>query len=164
AQGREALERFVRNDLASGEKPVAVESEFRFRFGQDQVSGRWDRIDERPEGIVLVDYKTSEVDEDDRAAERAKEFARDGQLGLYALAYRETRGVVPARVELRFVGSGTAGSVAVEAEHLERAQERIERAAAGIRAADFEARPAARTCGHCDYRQICPHSAARSGP
>ena len=161
AQGREALERFVRNELASGVKPVAVETEFRFRLGNDQVSGRWDRIDDRAEGIVLVDYKTSEVLEDETAEERAKQSARDGQLGLYALAYRESRGVVPARLELDFVGSGTSGSVVTEPEHLERARERIERAAAGIRAAHFEAAPSARTCGRCDYRQICRFSEVR---
>jgi DNA helicase-2/ATP-dependent DNA helicase PcrA len=161
AQGREVLERFVRNELADGLKPVAVEMEFRFGVGNNQVSGRWDRVDERPEGIVLVDYKTSEVDEEDRAEERAKESARGGQLGLYALAYRETREVVPARLELHFVGSGTVGTVDVEPEHLERARERIETAAAGIRAARYDADPDVRTCGLCNYRQICRFSAVR---
>ena len=161
AQGREVLERFVRNDLAAGFKPIAVEMEFRFLLGHNQVSGRWDRIDERPEGIVLVDYKTSETDEEERAEQKARDSARTGQLGLYALAYRETRDVMPARLELHFVGSGTVGAVDVVPEHLERARERIERAAEGIRAARFDATPDARTCGRCDYRQICRFSAAR---
>ena len=163
AQGREVLGRFVRSELTSqaqaGRGRDRISIPRRARPGERALGSHR----RRAEGIVLVDYKTSEVDEDDRAAERAKESARDGQLGLYALAYQETRGVVPARLELCFVGSGTAGSVAVEAEHLERARERIERAAAGIRAARFEANPDARTCGHCDYRQICRHSVARAG-
>jgi putative RecB family exonuclease len=161
AQGREVLERFVRNDLAAGGTPIAVEMEFRFHLVHNQVSGRWDRIDERPEGIVLVDYKTSETDEEERAEQKAKESARTGQLGLYALAYHETREVMPARLELHFVGSGTVGALDVVPEHLDRARERIERAAEGIRAARFEATPDARTCGRCDYRQICRFSAAR---
>ncbi|MEO5618954.1 MAG: ATP-dependent DNA helicase [Candidatus Eisenbacteria bacterium] len=161
AQGREVIERFVRNDVASGETPVAIEMEFRFRTGNDQVIGRWDRIDERAHGIVLVDYKTSEVDEEERAAERAKDSARNGQLGLYALAYHMTREVMPAGLELHFVGSGTVGAVEVAPEHLDRARDRIQRAAAGIRAARFEATPDVRTCSRCDYRQICRFSAAR---
>jgi RecB family exonuclease len=161
AQGREVLERFVRLELAAKERPVAVEMEFRFRLGQNQVAGRWDRIDDRPEGIVLVDYKTSEVEDEALAAERAQQSARHGQLGLYALAYQETRGVRPSGLELRFVGSGTAGAVAVEDEHLENARERAGQAAIGIRAARFDATPDPRTCGRCDYRQICPSSAAR---
>lgn len=161
AQGREALEAFVRRDLAAGIKPLAIETEFKFRLGADQVTGRFDRIDERAEGIVLVDYKSSEVHEDDVAASRAKDSARDGQLGLYALAYLETRGAMPARVELHFVGSGLIGAADVEPEHLERARSRITDAARGIRTSRFDPTPDTRTCGHCDYRHICRHSASR---
>jgi DNA helicase II / ATP-dependent DNA helicase PcrA len=161
AQGREALERFVRRDRAAGIVPLAIESDFDFRIGTTRVIGRFDRIDERPEGIVLVDYKSSEVDDPEVAAARAKDSVRDGQLGLYALAYRETRGALPARVELDFVGSGVTGAADVEPAHLDRALDRVTRAAAGIRAARFTATPDARTCGHCDYRHVCRHSAAR---
>ena len=129
----------------------------------DLVVGRWDRIDERPEGIVLVDYKTSEVGDPEKAAERAKSDLKDGQLGLYALAYRETTGVLPARAELHFVGPGTIGSGEVKPEHLERARERVARAAAGIRSAQFPPHPDQRNCGYCPYSRFCIHSAAR-GP
>ena len=161
AQGREALERFVRNELASRDRPVLVEGEFNFRIGRDEVNGRWDRIDERKNGVVLVDYKTSQVEEEEKAEERVASDLRDGQLGLYALAYFETRQKMPARVELSFVASGTVGSAEVEPEHLERARERVETAAAGIRRARFDAQPDSRTCARCDYRQICRFSAVR---
>ncbi len=161
AQGREALEGFVRRDLAANVVPLAIEQEFRFPLGNTQITGRFDRIDQRPEGIVLVDYKSSQVDDPEAAAARAKDSLRDGQLGLYALAYRETRGAVPARVELHFVASGEVGAADVEDEHLERARERAAAAAAGIRSARFEPTPDVRTCGQCDYRQICRASAAR---
>ena len=160
AQGREWVEAFVRRERASGLVPVAIETDFRFALGTNQVHGRFDRIDERSPGIVLVDYKSSQVDEEDQAEKRAKESARDGQLGLYALAYRETRGVTPARVELHFVGSGAVGAVDVEDEHLARAAERIATAGEGNRRARFGATPDPRTCAHCDYRHVCPASAA----
>jgi DNA helicase-2/ATP-dependent DNA helicase PcrA len=160
-QGRAALRRFVADDLASRRTPVAVEREFTFRIGNDLVSGRWDRIDERSEGLVLVDYKSSEVDDPEKADERAKESLRNGQLGLYALAHAEMYGHPPARVELYYVGPGVAGSADVEPEHLERARARIAEAAAGIRSAQFPPKPDQRNCGYCSYRQFCPHSAAR---
>jgi CRISPR/Cas system-associated exonuclease Cas4 (RecB family) len=118
-------------------------------------------VDERPEGIVLVDYKSSEVEEADKADARAKDSLKDGQLGLYALAYAEARQVAPARVELHFVGPGVTGSAEVDAEHLERARERVREAAAGIRAGRFPARPDQRNCGWCSYRRFCRYSAAR---
>jgi DNA helicase-2/ATP-dependent DNA helicase PcrA len=164
AQGREVIEGFLRRDRASGLKPLAIETEFKFRVEMNQVIGRFDRIDERPEGIVLIDYKSSEVDEEDKADERAKESVKNGQLGLYALAYAETRGALPARVELHFVGSGVIGAADVESDHLDRARARVEAAGAGIRHQRFAATPDARTCGHCDYRHICPSSSARRNP
>jgi DNA helicase-2/ATP-dependent DNA helicase PcrA len=163
AQGREALAAFVRRDLASGLMPVAIESEFRMRIGRDEIDGRFDRVDERAEGIVLVDYKSSQVQGQDEADGRTEKSLEEGQLGLYALAYRETRGVLPARVELHFVGAGLVGSAAVEPAHADDARARAVAAAEGIRAARFTATPNARTCGLCGFRHLCHFSAARGG-
>jgi RecB family exonuclease len=160
-QGRAALRRFVEREERSGRAPLAVEMEFKFRVGNDVVVGRWDRIDEAADGIVLVDYKTSEVDDPETAAERARRSLRENQLGLYALAYRETRGVTPRRVRLHFVESGVVGDAEVEQEHMECAAERVAAVAAGIRSAEFPPRPDPRTCSYCPYSRFCPHSAAR---
>jgi DNA helicase-2/ATP-dependent DNA helicase PcrA len=162
-EGREALRRFVAREERSRLVPLAIERDFRFTLGRDQVVGRWDRIDERAEGIVLVDYKTAPVEDPEKAEERARNDLRDGQLGLYALAYQEMFGVLPARAELHFIGPGTVGAGEVKPEHLERARERVAKAAAGIRSAQFPPRPDQRNCGYCPYSRFCVHSAAR-GP
>ena len=160
-QGRAALRNFIARDVATSVTPLAVESDFKFKVGEDIVIGRWDRIDEREGGIVLVDYKSSELDDPEKAESRAKDSLKDGQLGLYALAYREARQVMPAAVELQFVGTGVVGSAAVKDEHLERARERVREAAAGIREARYPAKPDQRNCGYCSYRMFCVHSAAK---
>ena len=65
--------------------------EFQFRLGNTLVAGRWDRIDEREDGIVLVDYKTSDEDDPEKADENARrEPARR--------AARPVRARVPADV------------------------------------------------------------------
>jgi DNA helicase-2/ATP-dependent DNA helicase PcrA len=161
-EGREALRRFVARESASGRLPLAVERDFRFSVGPNVVTGRWDRIDETPDGIVLVDYKTGDVDEPGKADERAADSLKSEQLGLYALAYRETRGVEPARVQLHFVGSGRVGSADVEPKHYDFALDRVRRAAVGIRSAQFPATPDQRKCGYCPYSRFCLHSAARA--
>jgi DNA helicase-2/ATP-dependent DNA helicase PcrA len=161
-EGRESLRRFVAREDASRATPLAIERDFKFRLGaSDVVTGRWDRIDEAREGIVLVDYKTARIASQEKADERARASARGEQLGLYALAYHEVHGVTPARVELHFVGDGLRGSAAVEPEHMERAREKALEAAAGIRAAHFAPKPDPRTCGRCPYSRFCPHSVAR---
>ncbi len=161
-EGRRALRGFVAREEASPRTPLAVEMDFKFPIGIDVMVGRFDRIDETPEGIVLVDYKTSEVEEPGKAAERAAKSLKNEQLGLYALAYWETRKVLPARVELNFVGSGVVGSAPVTLAPIERARARVRTATAGIRAAQFPADPDQRKCGDCPYSRFCPHSAARA--
>ncbi len=162
-EGREVLRRFYAREEASPLKPHAVEREFRFRLDRDEVRGRWDRVDDRPDGVVLVDYKTAEVEDDEKADERALKSLREGQLGLYALAYREATGAPPRRVEFHFVSHGRVGSAEVEPDHLERAAERVRAAARGIRAAEFAPDPAPRKCTDCPYSRFCVYSAARGG-
>ena len=164
AQGRETLKTFVAREDRSPKLPVQVEQSFKFRQGMNSVSGRWDRIDERDGGIVVVDFKTRDVDEEKSAMQLTMESLDGGQLGLYALAYHETRKVLPARVELHFVDSGVVGSAAVSVAHLEKASARLADAAAGIRAARFAPKPGFNTCRNCPYSEkLCPHSATRSG-
>jgi len=160
-EGRAMLRRFVESDLRSKRSPLAIEMGFSFGIGLNTVEGRFDRIDERPEGVVLVDYKTSEVVEPERADKRAEQSLREEQLGIYALAYHETRKVLPARAELHFVSSGVVGSATVKPEHLENARRRIEQAALGIRSNQFPPRPSVAHCAYCPYSRFCIHSAAR---
>jgi DNA helicase-2/ATP-dependent DNA helicase PcrA len=162
-EGRQVLRRFYTSEETSPLKPSAVEREFRFRLEQNEVRGRWDRIDDRPEGVVLVDYKTSEVDDAEKADERALKSLKENQLGLYALAYREMTGAPPRRVELHFVSHGLVGAAEVGPDHLDRAEHRIRDAARGIRAAEFPPDPDQRKCGYCPYSRFCVHSAARGG-
>ena len=162
-QGRRALRAFTAREDLARVKPVQIEQVFKFRRGNNVVEGRWDRIDDRREGIVIVDFKSADVTDPADADQRARESLRESQLGLYALAYRETRGVTPASVELQFVGSGLTGAAAVEETHLESARERIDQAAAGIRAADFAARPEFNACRYCPYNSFCPFTATRGG-
>lgn len=163
-QGRHTLRRFVAREDAARRMPLQIEQGFKFKRGNNVIEGRWDRIDERDGGIVIVDFKTSEVASAEDADKRAKESLKKSQLGLYALAYRETRGAAPGRVELQFVESGVAGSAEVALEHLEAALGRIDQAAAGIRAADFAARPEYNACRYCPYSGFCPYTATRSAP
>src|SRR5499425_2670375 len=104
--GIEALTRFYHEEEASGQKPTAVESEFGFALGPTRVRGRYDRVDETPDGLVVIDYKSSDVTDQKKADRRAKDSL---QLKMYALAQKEMTGRMPAYVELRFLESGLTG-------------------------------------------------------
>jgi RecB family exonuclease len=135
-----------------------VEREFGVALGPDRLRGRWDRIDEAAEGAVIIDYKSSDIREAERADERTAESL---QLKLYALAWREMEGRLPARVELRFLGSGLAGRHVPTEENAAEALAAVKAAAAGIRARRFAATPSYQACRFCAYKSICPHTASR---
>ena len=156
--GVEALTRFYHEEEASGQKPTDVEREFGFALGPTRVRGRFDRVDDTSEGTVVIDYKSSDVTEQKKADQRAKESL---QLKMYALAQKEMTGKLPARVELRFLESGLAGSHRPTEKDLAEARDAIEGAAAGIRARRFDPTPDYQTCRYCAYNQICPSTATR---
>jgi DNA helicase-2/ATP-dependent DNA helicase PcrA len=156
--GGEALTRFYHEEEAAGAKPAAVEQEFAFALGPTRVRGRFDRVDDTPAGVVIIDYKSSDVTEQKKADQRARESL---QLRIYALAQQKMTGRLPARVELRFLESGLAGSYRPTAEDLTSAADAVEAAAAGIRARRFEATPSYQVCRYCPYNQICPSTATR---
>jgi len=156
--GVEALTRFYHEEEASGQKPTDVEREFGFTLGPTRVRGRFDRVDDTPEGTVVIDYKSSDVTEQKKADQRARESL---QLKMYALAQKEMTGKLPARVELRFLESGLAGRHKPTEKDLVEAREAIEAAAAGIRARRFDPTPGYQTCRYCAYNQICPSTATR---
>lgn len=125
------------------------------------LSGRVDRIDERGEELVVVDYKTGRMPSTD-------DEARGSQaLALYVLAVRRTLRRPCSRVELHHLPSGTVAGF----DHTERSlgnhARRAEDVAIDIQAATeavaagqdpdvaFPAAPG-RQCGWCDFRLACP--------
>jgi DNA helicase-2/ATP-dependent DNA helicase PcrA len=157
AAGRSALARFYQEEESAGRAPDLVEKEFSFICGGVRVVGRWDRVDDARGEAVIVDYKSSDV----RTPEEADRKARESlQLALYSLAFRDCYGRLPARLELRFLESGLVGKALPRPRDLEKAQEAVARAAAGIRARDFEPRPTYLACHWCAYRDICPATAS----
>ena len=156
--GVAALTRFYREQEASGQKPAGVEQEFGFDLGPTRVRGRFDRVDETPDGPVIVDYKSSDVTDQKKGDQRARESL---QLKIYALAWKEMTGRLPARVELAFLESGLVGRHRPTEADLATARESIETAAAGIRQRRFDPTPAYQVCRACAYNQICPSTATQ---
>jgi DNA helicase-2/ATP-dependent DNA helicase PcrA len=163
AEGRDVLQAFLAYQQASGTVPTMVESRFAFSVGATRVRGRWDRVDIRRSDagseVTIIDFKTSDVRAQKDADRRARESL---QLAIYALAYERQYGQLPERLELHFLGPRQVlvGGVAPAHAMLEEAAASIERAAAGIRAADFTATPDYyRACRYCAFASICPYTA-----
>ena len=154
---RAALARFRSRELASGGVPVAIERPFRFRLGQDQIVGRVDRLDGGPDGVVITDYKSSDVSDQKRADAKARESL---QLQVYAMAHQADTGDLPARVQLHFIDTGVVGTAVPDETRIAKARQKLTTAADGIRAGNFAPKPSPIGCGYCPFREVCPASAA----
>ncbi len=158
-EGREVLRRFFEFQEAWGHVPTMVEAPFSFFRNNTRVRGRWDRVDVRDGQVCIVDFKTSEVREEAKADDRARDSL---QLRLYALAYREVHGRLPDRMELHFLNPEgvVVGSVRPEPAWVREAEEVIDRVAEGIRRQEFVATPDwYRACRYCAFASICPYTA-----
>lgn len=149
------------------DEPVGVERTVAVRTSRLAISGRVDRIDERGDELVVVDYKAGRrvPGDDDARGSQA--------LALYVLAVRRTLRRPCRRVELHHLPSGTVSAFEHTDESLQRHLDRAEGTAADIVAATdtlaagadpddvFPPTPSP-ACAWCDFRQHCPEGQSAS--
>ncbi|WP_346619946.1 PD-(D/E)XK nuclease family protein [Blastococcus montanus] len=143
------------------DEPVGTERTVAATTDRLALSGRIDRIDQRGDELVVVDYKTG------RAACTDDEARGSPALAAYVLGVRRTLRRPCSRVELHHLPSGTVAAFEHTerslANHVRRAEDvavdisAATEAMAGGQGAD-EAFPAVpgRQCGWCDFRPSCP--------
>lgn len=155
-EGRKTLHRFYQMVQKEKNLPTYVEKEFRFPLENNQIIGRWDRIDIYNGEVCIIDFKSSNVREKKSADKRTKKSL---QLALYALAYQKIFEKIPERVELHFLESGLRGVATLTEENLCQTVEKIKEASAGIRARSYQAKPGYQACRllTCAYQQVCPY-------
>ena len=155
--GLVALARFHERERGAP-PPDLVEQRFSFLLGRDRVVGRWDRVDQSPTGAVIVDFKSTALEEGSDKPQRLAN--QDFQLRVYALAYEKTFRKRPAAVALEFLETGERAEIVPGDADMGSVAAWISSAAARIRARDFAAAPehGVRTCARCEYRTVCPSS------
>ena len=175
-RARRMVERYVA-DLDPVREPVGVERTVATRTDKIAVSGRIDRLDERPE-LVVVDYKTG------RRPLTTGDVRASLPLALYAIAAGRVLRRPCRRVELPHLPTGEVlaweHSDATLARHLGRAEdiaaecgeadERFGAQQAQLASGrpggpddDFPPNPGS-SCGWCDFRALCPEGSAAAEP
>ena len=172
AQSREVRERaaaWVRNYLMDADprmEPLGVERTVSAPTAALVLSGRVDRIDERPDGsVAVVDYKTGRRPPSDGDARGSL------ALAVYAVAAARTLRRPCAVVELHHLPTGTVAAAGHGPDGLARKVAEAESIAREARAADeayaqgdtgeqtFPARPSS-MCSWCDFRGVCAEGRA----
>ena len=143
-------------------EPFGVERKVVGVYGDTQLFGRLDRLDERPDGsLVVVDYKTG------RSGVSADEARGSWALAVYAYAASRTLRRPVSRVELHHVPTGEVVAHEHTPESLRRHLDRMSETAEEVRAAAAavsggvaadEAYPAVAgpRCGWCEFHRSCP--------
>jgi len=153
-EGLRALQAFHDFETAEGRVPALVERRFSVVDGDVRLVGIFDRIDQIEGAGTIIDYKTSQLKTQEQADRRVRDSL---QLSLYAIAYEHMFGVLPERLELRFLTPGIlVGSATPTEKRLDKAREKLLEAEAGIRGGSFPGEPAYRACRRCPYAGICP--------
>ena len=157
AAAHAVMARFHEEQERDPARPTAVEQDFVVAFGRDRLRGRYDRVDRDDAGrVTITDYKSSDVRDLATANRRARESL---QLSMYALAHEAQTGSLPDELALHFLESGLVGRTEPTEKRLTVAQEKLARAAEGIREGRFDATPNGMRCGYCPFREICPDAA-----
>ncbi len=151
-RGVETIRRFCEGE-ASRIMPACVEREFSVALDGYTLRGRWDLIEEREDGAHIIDFKTSDVREPERATRRARSSI---QLRIYALSYMKHFGRLPAGCKLYFIETGLVGTVRFTEKDMAKTIETIDTVAEGIERRDFKARPGYQSCSWCPFNRICP--------
>jgi len=152
---KDALLRFYYDEEKRKKLPTYIEKDFSFIYENNRIIGRFDRIDLEPEGGVIIDFKSSDISEQEEANKRTKESL---QLMIYTLAYKEIFKEYPKEVRLYFLESGIIGKACFEEKDLEKAKEKILKASSGIRSQIFEPKPDYMSCQWCAYNSICKYA------
>lgn len=118
------------------------------------LRGFVDRIDEAPDGALrLVDYKTG------RSPGEGFEAKALFQMRFYALVVWRTRGVVPAMLQLVYLGDGVIIHYVPDEQDLLATERKVEAIWQAIRLAqetgDWRPHRSA-LCGWCAHQAICP--------
>ena len=131
-------------------------------LGEIVVRGILDRMDERPDGeLVIIDYKTGAAPPERYALSAF--FA----LKIYALLVQRQRGRTPAELRLMYLGNSTVYSIEIDRNTLEGIERQLLALTTTMRAAvegdNFPPKPSA-LCRWCAFQDLCPEGQAYAKP
>ncbi len=137
--------------LEPAERELYVESLLESRL---LLRGFVDRVDVAPDGAIrVVDYKTG------RSPSEMFEAKALFQMKFYALVIWRTRGVVPAMLQLVYLGNGEIVRYVPDEQDLRATERKVEAVWRAIRRAeesgDWRPNPS-RLCDWCAHQALCP--------
>lgn len=143
---------FVKNPpkILAIEGVPAIEAPFNLKIAGYTVKGKIDRIDETPEGVRIIDYKTGSAKEKLNAQDKE-------QLLIYQLAAEDVFGLQPSELTYCYLEENKTISFLGTEKDRERIKEKITKTIETIKGSDFAPSPGWQ-CSFCDFKDICEFS------
>jgi DNA helicase-2/ATP-dependent DNA helicase PcrA len=130
---------------------VAAEMRFSFRFSQRILKGSIDRIEQQPDGgLVVIDFKTGSS-----AGITKNTIREDIQMNLYCIAVQEIYGKLPVRASLYYLRDNKMIDYIPDEASIAAFRERLSGMIAAVCAEEFVAKPSFMGCKNCDYGDLC---------
>ena len=152
-QGIEMLTRYQKFTSTDPPDVIRAEEKFAFDIGPITIRGAIDRIDKTPDGISIVDYKTSKTPTSAKS---------NLQLAVYSMYLEQLDdkiiGGLPISASLYFLREDEKPmrSHSFTNDQIGETKEKIIEVAAGIKRKEFQA-ITGKHCDWCDYKNfICP--------
>ena len=164
SRGEKLMKKFYEWWGREERKVVGVEKGFRIRIedernekrrGGEEITGRFDRVEEFDGGLRIIDYKTT-------MPRSQEEVDQDMQLSIYAIAAKETlKKEVKELVMLylheenltQVITTRSDSELATVANNIQLLAERID-------SKDYSPTPSSGKCRKCSYRRVCDASAS----
>jgi len=152
-EGRTLLTRYWEAHRGQFPTPYLLEEPFKLHVGPFLLAGRFDRVDETPEGFEIVDYKLSH---------RSPLPPDPLQFDVYRLGFHEKTGQEATKLSFYYLRLGEKESVAADA--LTAAHARVRAVCRDI-GREQEFRPHEGVwCASCDFQEFCPAKARNPRP
>ncbi len=153
-QANQLIREFYKTQFNPRLIPLGLELPFSFTLKNEvKVFGKIDRIDETPEGIEIIDYKTGE---DNPKAKKAHAL----QLAIYALAATRVKdpifNVGPDKITLtiHFLEGNTKKSMKFTKDDLDKLEDDLLEKIKEIEGSDFKCSGNI-LCKNCEYKILC---------
>jgi DNA helicase-2/ATP-dependent DNA helicase PcrA len=131
---------------------LVAEQRFRFRLGERNMTGYIDRIEQQPDGgLVVIDFKTGSKPSNITKAG----IREDIQMNIYCMAVQAMYGKVPVRASLYYLKDDKTMDYIPNEESIAAFKERVSGMISSVCSEEFPARPSYMGCGRCDYRDLC---------
>jgi RecB family exonuclease len=144
-EGRELLTRYWQANRGQFPTPYLLEEAFKLHVGPFLMAGRFDRVDDTPDGYEIIDYKLSH---------RSPVPPEPLQLDIYQLGFHAKTGQEAKKLSFYYLRLGEKESVA--ADKLTTAQTRVRALCRDIsREQEFRPHEGA-WCSTCDFQEFCP--------